>query len=75
MKLDRLKSKIKRTQRKMKEDERIFHSLSPAIYGWDDSICPLSCPEDRDIIYIERHYERLNKRLSKYQSKLLRLTA
>ncbi len=75
IKLDRLKSKIERTQEKMKEDERMFRSLSPTIYGWDDSICPASCLEDRDLMHIERHYERLNKRLLNYQTKLLKLTS
>ena len=70
VKLDKLKMRIERTQKKMKEDEIMFHSLSPSTYGWDESICLPSCPEDRDLMYLEKHYGRLNQKLLKYQTKL-----
>ncbi len=73
--VDKLKRKIESIKEKMREEERIFRSLIPPTYGWDDSICPPSCPEDRDMMYVERRYQKLNRKLSKYQVRLLRLTA
>lgn len=63
VKADRLKRKIERTKESMKNIERIIGMLNP----------PVFCEEATDIMRAERQYERLNNRLNRYQTKLLRL--
>ena len=60
---ERLKNKIERTKESMKTIERIVGMLNPPVFG-EDVI---------DSMHAEKQYERLNNRLNRYQTKLLRL--
>ena len=63
IKTDKIKRKIERTKEKLKSIEGVIHVLSPPVYVW----------ETEDVIRAEKQYERINNRLTRYQTKLLRL--
>ena len=63
IKTDKLKRKIERTKEKLKSIEGVIRVLSPPVYVW----------EGEDVMHAEKQYERLNNRLNRYQTKLLRL--